>query len=273
MAAQGFGGLFVVQQLGLDDLAEYFGVASEQVQLWLRTEKFGRFGVDHRWSIEDAERMYQELDDAAAVYDLDAAAELITEVRRVAEIVRAYGDTPYERSSAGINASVPAELHVIAAKLETALRGVLVVDEKNAASLESARRSMVSWAAVHAHGATVSEPRPGQQDAPAAVAEADAPLDLLEHFFGRSIPVVFGVVDSICPPAGVSSEQRCEKLRTAWERLGTAATGLRKTLGSAGRGGAYMLSIQRGLIAEHLETVESAIGDRADVGRNGDADE
>ncbi|WP_454793834.1 hypothetical protein [Mycolicibacterium lutetiense] len=234
----------------------------DQVQLWLRTEKFGRVGADHVWSIEDAERMYQELDDAAATYDLDVAAALITEVRQVAEIVRAYGDAPYDRPGAGINASVPAELHVIAAKLETALRGVLVVEQKSTALLESARRSLVSAAAVTAHGATVAQSLTGKEDLSAVVAGAEAALsqdNLADLFCERRIPVVFGVVDSICPPVDLDNEQRCEQLRAACERLGAAATGLRTTLGSAGRGGAYMLSIQRGRIAGHLETVESGI--------------
>lgn len=267
----------MVQQLGLDGLAQYFGVAPDQVQLWLRTEKFGQFGADHLWSIEDAERMYQELDDTAATYDLDVAAALITEVRQVAEIVRAYGEAPESVPGPGINASVPAELHVIAAKLETALRGVLVVEQKSMTLLESARRSLVSAGAIFAHGAMVAQSRPDEQAGCAAVAGADDALardNLVDTFCARPIPVVFGVVDSICPPVELGIEQRCVQLRTAWERLGSAAAGLRTALGSAGRGGAYMLSIQRGRIAAHLETVESGAREAAHVSNViGDADE
>lgn len=252
--------------MGPDGLAQYLGLAPEQLHTLLLTEKFGRFDPDHVWSIEDAERMYQELEDSAATYELDAAAALITEVRQIAEVVRAYGDAPYGRPCEGINASVPMELHVIAAKLETALRGILVVEQKSLASLESAQRSLVSWAAVHAHGATVAQSLPGDGDLSAATAGTDAalaPVDLLEHFCARQVPVVFGVVNSICPPVSLGDKQRRDELRTAWERLGAAADGLRTTLGSAGRGGAYMLSIQRGIIAGYLETVESRMREEA----------
>ena len=265
VAAKGFGGLYV-QKMGPDGLAQYLGLAPEQLHTLLLTEKFGRFDPDYVWSIEDAERMYQELEDSAATYELDSAAALITEVRQVAEVVRAYGDAPYDRPWEGINVSVPVELHVIAAKLETALRGILVVEQKSLTSLESARRSLVSWAAVHAHGATVAQSLPGERDLSAVTAGTDAalaPVDLLDHFCARQIPVVFGVVNSICPPVNLGEEQRRDELRTAWERLGAAAEGLRTTLGSAGRGGAYMLSIQRGRIAGYLETVESGICEAA----------
>ncbi|MEX3645242.1 hypothetical protein [Mycolicibacterium porcinum] len=243
-------------------------MAPEQLHTLLLTEKFGRFDPDHVWSIEDAERMYQELEDSAPTYELDAAAALITEVRQIAEVVRAYGDPPYDHPwGQGISASVPVELHVIAAKLETALRRALLAEQKTLMLLESAQRSLESCAAVHEHGATVAQSLPGDRDFSAVTAGTDAalaPVDLPdEDLCARSIPVVFGVVNSICPPVSLGDKQRRDELRTAWERLGAAAEGLRTTLGSAGRGGAYMLSIQRGIIAGYLETVESRMREAA----------
>lgn len=214
-------------------VARYLALPRAEFEARDAAGEFSGFADNGEWTVLAAERAYQRLHGMRVVCRPADAARLITEVRQVGEVVRAYGDMPElddesgRAGRGGIASQVSFDLHMIAAKLETMLRGTVFLDEVSGSTL----------------GASTA---------------VFAGEDASEFMSERRIEFEFGAVDSIRPPVDVDDARRIAELRAACEQLDAIRAGLDAAMVmSAGRGGVYLLGVQRDVIAAHIEELEA----------------
>jgi hypothetical protein len=177
------------------------------------------------WSLSRLELVHQEMHPGPAVIrNADEAAALITRIRRVAELVRAYGEyRDDENRVSGIHATVPAELHVIAARLENEVRSLLY-DEH-----------MSTHAAKNASG--TSNVSTNTESGPS----------------WTPLTITFGTVDSLMPPAGMDVYARVVNLADAQNQLDDIIVALPTALTSPGTRLAMLaLGAERDNIRDHI---------------------
>ncbi|OBK01661.1 hypothetical protein A5722_31235 [Mycobacterium vulneris] len=122
-------------------VAEYLGITRDVLHARIRAREFkdpdvvigDRF---QGWSPETVEKYRQEHDGFGYSYDTEGLTNVITQIRTIAERVRTYG-SQLDNAADGFAWSVPQNLHVIAARLESDFRGRLALDTRNAAHLNS----------------------------------------------------------------------------------------------------------------------------------------
>lgn len=99
------------------DFAEPDGLTGGRIQGWLRST------IDE-WANRNPTR---------TIIDSDAVAAIITELRRAAETIRTYGARRTGTSNPDIIWTIPAELYTLTGRLESEIRGYLLVEMYNAA--------------------------------------------------------------------------------------------------------------------------------------------
>lgn len=158
------------------------------------------------WSLSSLELVHQEMRPGpATVRNADEAAALITRIRRVAELVRAYGEyRDNENRVSGIYATVPAALHAIAARLENELRSLLY-DEH-----------MSTHPVKNASGAS------------------DVSTDTKSGPSWTPLTITFGAVDSLMPTADMDHYAKLVNLTDARNQLDDIIVALPKALVSPG---------------------------------------
>jgi hypothetical protein len=228
----------------VEAVAGYLALTQDEFEARSAAGEFDAFVAEGVWTVADAESAYQHLYGRGVECDPVAAAKLITEVRRVAEGVRAYGDMPepdnVKAGRGGVAYRVSFDLDVIAARMESMLRGTVLLDMMSAAALSA---KVALW---------------GEKDTSQFEVE-------------RRISLSFDVVDSIVPPVDVDDARRVAEMQSVCAKLDEIREALLRpaVLGdededpvaamstAAGRGGAYLLGVQRDVVAAHIEALEA----------------
>ncbi|MUL61188.1 hypothetical protein B5P44_01140 [Mycobacterium sp. CBMA 213] len=109
-------------------VATYLGKSRDALNALIRSGNFVEPDVIvgdrfQGWSIETVEQARLEMSGDNVLCNTHGATKLITAIRAAAELVRAYGGDS-ENTSAGIILTVPARLHVLAARLENEVRSI-----------------------------------------------------------------------------------------------------------------------------------------------------
>lgn len=132
--------------LSTAQVADYLGVTRDALNARIRTGDFVEPDVligdrFQGWSTDTVEVARQKEKNGGTLRcDRVQAPLVITTIRQVAELVRAYGATPYSADGRPrIDASVPATLHVLAARLENELRAMTGWDYDAERSVELLR--------------------------------------------------------------------------------------------------------------------------------------
>lgn len=119
--------------------AEYLGITRDALHARIRVGEFeppdvligDRF---QGWSPETVEKFRQKQAGIGYFYDTQGLVTVITQIRTTAERIRTYGNH-LGVAADGFTWTVPENLHVVAARLESSLRGRLALDAENAAVL------------------------------------------------------------------------------------------------------------------------------------------
>ncbi|MBU8817552.1 hypothetical protein EB74_16480 [Mycobacterium sp. SWH-M5] len=210
--------------------AQYLDLAPEVFSELVADGRIPGPDADAKWSVQVLEDAYATIPVVTHErLDVDAAVRIITDIRRVAEVVRAYGDLDRElpprlndTGHLGVSGTLPADLHDVAAKLEECLRVAVVGDHRTAE-------------AIAAVSGEVS-----------AGVERRRTLDLAP-------------VELILPPFGVDNVRRAAELRAAQADLGGIIGQVREAMwSSGGRIAAVMLEVIRDELVEHLVSLEAA---------------
>ncbi|MEN4464193.1 hypothetical protein VXE65_19320 [Mycolicibacterium conceptionense] len=128
--------------LSTQQTADYLGITRDALNHLIRSNDFiepdvvlGEKGIQG-WAPARVEQVYQQRAGVSMHCDTDAALELITEVKQVAEQLRGYVG---RRGRGRRIMAVPTELYVVAARMESDIRNILVTDATSAANLASVK--------------------------------------------------------------------------------------------------------------------------------------
>lgn len=215
-------------------VAEYLGITRDVLHARIRAREFKAPDVVvgdrfQGWSPETVEKYRQEQAGLGYSYDQEGLTVVITQVRTIAERVRTYG-SQLDGAADGFAWSVPQNLHVIAARLESDFRGRLALDSRNAAHLRS-----VDIEVAHAWGCErTAEP---------------------SHDDGQSltrIDLALGPVESYVA-AGSSHQERTAELRAASDDLAAVIERLPKVFDNpTGRLSARAIAVEKSVIDNKL---------------------
>lgn len=211
-------------------VADYLGKSRDALNALIRSGDFvapdavigDRF---QGWSTETVELARQEMEGGNNVLcNAYGAAELITAIRADAELVRAYGGRGDDAQS-GIVLTVPATLHVLAARLENEVRSIIVASQ------------------VYTRAAAVRLGHP---------AEAN-------HLVQTSIPMDFTSLDSVLAPADTDDLLRATNLRLVATSLTDIIAALPSELQSpVTRQVMAALAVERDKILDHARVLDGA---------------
>ena len=164
-------------------VADYLGMTRDALNAKIRAGEFAEPDVIigdrfQGWSADTVERIRQHNEGGKILCAPDAAAELVTTIRQIAEYVRSYGDSATD-PVAGIHRTVPLTLQLIATRLENEVRTLVVWDNTTARKV---------------------------------LATDDSDLTIYEV---TQIPLAFGSAPSIICPARTDNITRSAQLRIA----------------------------------------------------------
>lgn len=215
-------------------VAEYLGITRDVLHARIRAREFKAPDVVigdrfQGWSPDTVEKYRQEQAGLGYSYDPEGLTIVITDIRTIAERVRTYG-SQLDAVADGFAWSVPQNLHVIAARLESDFRGRLAVDSRNAAHLRS-----VDIEVAHAWGR-----------------ERTAEPSNVDGQSLRRIELALGPVESYVA-AGSSHQDRMAALRAASDDLEAVIERLPKVFDNpTGRLSARAIAVEKSVIDNKL---------------------
>ncbi|WP_033712472.1 AlpA family transcriptional regulator [Mycobacterium sp. MAC_011194_8550] len=215
-------------------VAEYLGITRDVLHARIRAREFKAPDVVigdrfQGWSPETVEKYRQEQDGFGYSYDPEGLTIVITQIRTIAERVRAYS-SQLDGAPDGFAWTVPQNLHVIAARLESDFRGRLLLDSRNAAHLSS-----VDVEVAHAWGL--------ERTAEPSDAEGQSV---------RRIELALGQVESYMA-ADLSQHERMAELRAASDGLAAVIERLPKVFDNpTGRLSARAIAVEKSVVDNKL---------------------
>lgn len=219
--------------------ADYLGMTRDALNARIRAGDFVEPDVligdrFQGWSSDTIELARQKEKNGTALRcDRSKAPLVITTIRQVAELVRAYGDTPpSDTGRSRINASVPATLHLLAARLENELRAMTNWDRDAERSVELLR--------------------------------VDGALQKLnpEFLTETPVPIDFGQVHCVIRPVNTDAATAAERLTAAAHKLDDIIGELPAVLVSPGtRLVMQALGVERDKINAHVEQLPTSSPD------------